>query len=340
LKPLRYKLNTSLRQWLPWQNARVQRVYEAWSDKRHADGLSTTLAHRNVYILPTKAGFVYAALLLVLLIGSINYQLNLGYLLTFMLAGVGAMSMHITHNNLRGLTLALAPPEPTFAASPGRLKLVLTALKAHRYGISLWCAGELLPVQTDVEPGAPSQVTLSFPCPTRGLYPVPRITLETRFPLGLWRAWSHWRPTATLGAQILVYPTPESPAKPLPSAKPVAMGGEASAHRQSVGGEFDGVRAYRAGDALKRLVWKKYAKSDELVSRDDMALVQSMLVLDFADAGALDTEARLSRLTAWVLACERSDLPFTLQLPTNRVECDHSTTHTHVALRELSLYKQ
>ena len=51
-----------LRQLLPWQNARVQRYYEAWADKRHSDGLSTTLEHRNVYILPTQAGFVYAGL--------------------------------------------------------------------------------------------------------------------------------------------------------------------------------------------------------------------------------------------------------------------------------------
>ena len=329
-----------LRQLLPWQNARVQRYYEAWADRRHSDGLSTTLEHRNVYILPTQAGFVYAGLLLTLLVSSINYQLNLGYLLTFMLSGVGVMSMHITHNNLRGVVLALAPPEPTYEGSAGRLKLVLTAPKKHRFGISLWCAGELLPVATDVEPGAPSSVTLSFPCLTRGLHAVPRISLETRFPLGLWRAWSHWRPSAAMGARIMVYPKPESPAKPLPNAAPAASGGDASAHRQSVGGEFDGVRAYRAGDTLKRLVWKKYAKSDELVSRDDMALVKSMLVLDFNDAGGADTELRLSRLTAWVLACERQDLPFTLQLPQGRVECDHSQTHTHAALHELALYKQ
>ncbi len=41
------------------------------------------LTQRNVYILPTGPGWMLALTLLVLLIASINFQLNLGYLLTF-----------------------------------------------------------------------------------------------------------------------------------------------------------------------------------------------------------------------------------------------------------------
>lgn len=318
---------------------KLRRYFENWANKRHADGLTTTLAHRNVYILPSQAGFVYAALLLVLLIGSINYQLNLGYLLTFMLAGVGAMSMHITHNNLRQLTLALQIPEPTYAGSAARLQLVLTAAKNHRYGIAIWCAGESIAAQCDVEPGAPSLVDLTYPAPGRGLHPVPRITLETRFPLGLWRAWTYWQPSAAHGAQVLVYPQPEFPMRPLPTAQPVAKGGDASAHREAVGGEFDGVRAYRVGDALKRLVWKKYAKSDELVARDDMTTVKSMLILSLKQQGGIDTEAGLSRLTAWVQECERQDVPFELELTGTALACNHGPAHAHAALRLLALYK-
>ena len=59
--------------------------------------------------MPTRAGLVFALTLLVLLVASINYQLNLGYVLTFLLAGSGAVSMHMTHGTLRGLTLHLKP---------------------------------------------------------------------------------------------------------------------------------------------------------------------------------------------------------------------------------------
>jgi hypothetical protein len=47
------------------------------------------LGQRNIYILPTRAGFTFAGTLLVMLLAAINYQLNLGYALTFLLAGAG-----------------------------------------------------------------------------------------------------------------------------------------------------------------------------------------------------------------------------------------------------------
>jgi uncharacterized protein (DUF58 family) len=312
---------------------------ERWIDARHPDGLATTLEHRNVYILPTRAGLGYGALLLVLLVASINYQLNLGYLLTFILTGVGAMSMHLTHNNLRGLTLALQPPEPAHAGGAARVRLVVTGRKSHRYGIALWFERPETAAHIDVEPGAPSICDLSVPVARRGLHPLPRLSLESRFPLGLWRAWSYWRPSAAHGAQLLVYPKPEQPLRPLPTAIAVPAGGDALAHRQASAGEFDGVRPYRSGDQLKRIVWKKLARADELVSRDDMSTVKTMLVLDMAALGSLDDEARLSRLTSWVLQCERQDLPFELRLQGGyTLPCDHGHGHTLAALRALALW--
>ena len=68
------------------------------------------LGQRNIYILPTRAGLTFALTLIVMLLASINYQLNLCYALTFLLAGAGLVSMHVTHSNLRGLTLHLRPP--------------------------------------------------------------------------------------------------------------------------------------------------------------------------------------------------------------------------------------
>jgi hypothetical protein len=63
---------------------------------------TTLLTQRNVYILPTGAGWMLALTLLVLLVASINFQLNLGYLLTFLLAGSAVAGMHICHATLRG----------------------------------------------------------------------------------------------------------------------------------------------------------------------------------------------------------------------------------------------
>jgi uncharacterized protein (DUF58 family) len=315
-------------------NAKLSARWRAWIDSRHDHGLSTRLVQKNIYILPTRAGLLYAVLLIALLIGSINYQLNLGYLLTFMLAGVGVMSMHVTHGNLRGVTLAVQEPEPAFAGQQAKLRLTLTAPDKHRYGISVQCGASGHVSLVDIEPGVPTQHDIAVAAPKRGLHDLDRLTIQTRFPLGIWRAWTYWRPAL----QLLVYPAPEHPAPPLPELVAVPAGNRDAAHRQGTSGEFDGVRAYRAGDALKRVVWKKFAKADELVSRDDVALVKSMLVLDLADTPAASLELQLSRLTSWVLTCDKHDLPFELRLHSTVLPCGSGHTHKHAALKLLALY--
>ncbi len=78
----------------------------------------TQLSRRNVYILPTRAGWMLAATLAVLLIASINYQLNLGYLLTLPAGRCATVGMVVCHENLHGLSMHLLAPASLFA---GRL---------------------------------------------------------------------------------------------------------------------------------------------------------------------------------------------------------------------------
>src|SRR5437762_1050699 len=112
---------------------RVQR----WFQSRQPRTDTLQLTQRNVYILPTRAGVLFAITVFVLLLASINYQLNLGYVLTFLLAGSGVVSMHITHATLRGLTLHLRPVAPAFAGSPAVLDIVMTSPSSARFGIGL-----------------------------------------------------------------------------------------------------------------------------------------------------------------------------------------------------------
>ena len=58
-----------------------------WFENRLPRSDSWVLTQRNLYILPTKAGWGFCVTLLVMLLASVNYQLNLGYALTFLLGG-------------------------------------------------------------------------------------------------------------------------------------------------------------------------------------------------------------------------------------------------------------
>jgi uncharacterized protein (DUF58 family) len=277
---------------------------------------------------------MFASTLLVLLLASINYQLNLGFVLTFLLAGSGVVSMHVTHGTLRGLTLHLRPVAPAFAGSPAVLDVVMSSPTSQRFGVGLRLldAAASTLAWVNVPAGGQSIAHVSFVPKTRGLHEVPTLSVETRFPLGLFRAWTVWRPAA----RVLVYPAIESQAPALPAARPIAAG--ASTSRRTEGGEIEGVRAYRRGDPLKLVVWKKAAKADELVSRDTEQAQRYELWLDFAHAGSGGDgiEQRLSRLTAWVLQADKLALDYGLRLPAQQIAPSNGEAHKRRCLEVLA----
>ena len=314
-----------------------QRV-RGWWQLRHPVTDTWMLDQRNIYILPTRGGLAFGLTLVVMLFASINYQLNLGYVLTFLLAGAGLVSIHLTHGTLRGLTLRLRPPAPVFAGEAALLEVVMSNTGGARHGIGLrfqeqrieqrgaWC---------DVPALGQASAHLSVVPATRGWHALPTLVVETQFPFGLFRAWTHWRPAS----QVLAYPKPEQPTPALPPAQS-APGGAPQA-RAGQGGELDGVRAWRRSDGLRQVVWKKVARSGQLVSRDTVAENSRELWLDWhATLGAdrAGPEARLSRLAAWALAAERQGLSYGLRLPGQQLAPDRGEAHQRRLLRELALW--
>ena len=325
----------SLRQ--RWSPAR--RVRQWWHARLpRTDSLKLT--QRNVYIMPSRAGWALALTLCVLLVAAINYQLNLGYLLTFLLAGSAAAGMVVGHGNLRGLALHLLPPAGSFAGQPCRFDVVLhNTRRSTRWGIGLAVQGDAAATDwtwIDVPAQGSTTAQLAFTPLRRGLQSLPTITAATRYPLGTFRVWALWRAQT----QAWIYPAPEHNPPPLPAASADAGGRSAASTRH--GDEFDGVRAYRRGDALKLVVWKKAAQafatgSDQLVSRDRPLSQQHRLWLDAKATGLADPEARLSRLTAWVLAARQQDLTWGLRLPDGReIAPDQGPAHATLCLEALA----
>lgn len=322
---------TTLARLNPWSRWRA--AMRRWLEARLPRSDQLLLTQRNIYILPTRAGLMLGATVLLLLLASINYQLNLGYLLTFLLAGCALVGMHVGHATLRGLQLHLLPPEPQFLGSGSTLTLELASTrKTPRHAI----AASLLDTArqqafVDVPAGGRSQVHVAFAPARRGLHAIPTLTLETRFPMGAFRVWTLWRPAA----QVLVYPQPEAHPPPLPAGEPRAGG--AMARQAASTGEFDGVRAYRRGDPLKLVVWKKAAKAGELVSRDSQQAQRHELWLDPALAQLPDGEQRLARLCAWVLQADRLDLEYGLRVPGVELPPASGEAHKRRCLEALAL---
>jgi uncharacterized protein (DUF58 family) len=310
--------------------------WRAWWDVRRQPRESQTLNQRNIYIVPSRAGLMFCLVLLLLLVVSINYQLSLGFALTFLLAGSAAASMQMTHGSLRGLTLHIKPLVPAFAGDAAVLEMVVTNPGASRLGVGFGLDLGARPIPlayAEIAAQGQTSVQLSWLAPGRGLHGLPTVRAESRYPFGLFRAWTIWRPAG----QQWVYPRPESPTPPWPLVQ-AAQGDDKPAARSGAGTEFEGVRAYRRGDTLRQVVWKKAARTGEMISRETAGAVQRELWLQWAQAQGLDTEARLSRLAAWIIAADAAGHNWGLGLPGTELAPANGKPHRHAALQALAAW--
>ncbi|MDB5745862.1 MAG: hypothetical protein JWP72_710, partial [Massilia sp.] len=286
-----------------------------------------------------------------LLVGSINYNLGLGFALTFLALSCALVDMVLTWRNLAHLRLKPVRAAPVFAGQEAsfELQLVNTTTRA-RYAIwiDIASAADARDARHAVDVAAlgGTTVRLALPTETRGWLEAPRLTLSTRFPLGLFRAWSYWRPDL----QALVYPFPEEGAPPLPQN--TSAGGRVDGAGRAGEDDFAGVRPYRAGDPLRRLAWRQIARLDpldggQLVTKHFEGGARDELVLDLASLPPhLDLELRLSRMTRWVLDAEGRALPYAFRLggdahsATNPAQYAAASGAAHAAacLRALALY--
>lgn len=294
-----------------------------------------TLTQRNVYILPTSAGWMLGLTLLILLVASINYQLNLGYLLTFVLLGNVVVGVHLCHSTLRGMRLTARTMPSVHVGEAQAFDVELhNPSRRPRYSVDI----SIYDPQTeddwmhcDVPPHSDLPVQIRFIPTQRGWQPLPLLRLRTLYPLGTFRVWTVWRPAA----QVLIYPAAELHPPALPS--PQWLPGDADGPAQQASEEVDGVREYRRGDPLKRIVWRKAAKSDQWVSRDQAGASLAPLWLDWSLTGASDNEARISRLTAWVLQADTEGVDYGLRLPGLELPPSHGAVQRQRCLEALAL---
>jgi len=270
---------------------------------------SIVLVQRRVFILPTRYGLLYTGALLLMLTGSINYGLGLGFVLTFLLTGLGINSIVYTFRNLAQLKILPGRAPPVFAGDTAQFALTLENRSAlDRYSIGI-AQGRGAATYVDVP--ARGSVTAHVAAPTvkRGVLRPGRLTLFTIFPLGLCRAWAY----ADLDMQCLVYPRPEPAGVELPPAEPRENGG---LERGSGREDFSGLRSYHPGDPPRHIAWKAAARDQTLRLKQFSGGSAAELWFDWRQLpDDFGIEERLSRLARWVVDAHTAGLSFGLRLP-------------------------
>lgn len=314
---------------------RLRRQLDRWLFRLGTpDAAPIRLVQRRIYVLPTRAGLVFAVALVVMLIASINYALSLGYMLTFLLASIGITSIVHAFRNLLQLAITPGRTGPVFCGEHAEFRLLIDNARPERRPALRLRARDGL-AAFELAPGATTEVTLRCATTRRGEFPLGRTVLETTWPLGLIRAWSVFIPDAS----CIVYPAPEQPAPPLP-ADSAGDDGKGGAIR--IGDDdFAGFRPHQLGDSPRQLAWKVLARGGPLLTKQFATPQGGTRLLDWHELPAhLDDEARLSRLSAWVLAADHSGLPFELRLPGASLAAARGPGHVHACCRLLALHGQ
>lgn len=311
----------------------VQRLRQRAFRVAPADRAPVVLRHSRIYILPTRRGYAMIAMLLLMLLTSLNYALSLGLGVTFLLGGLVAAALLHTFRNLSGIEIEPLAASDTFAGGHIVFSLSLTGGAIDRRAITISANG--VTERAAVTAGGARTVTLAVPTQSRGRLPLGRVTLASTHPLGLWRGWAYVHFPLT----GVVYPAPEPSAPPLPGG---ADGIDPRAQGRGDEHDLAGLRDYQRGDPPQRVAWKAVARGAGWFSKafegtgggGPVALEWSRL------PPHLDTEHRLSRLAAWILAAERTTRPFALALPGTALPASSSREHRRAALTALALYPE
>ena len=312
-----------LQRWRQWLSG----LLSGWLSPRQADSPPLRLSQRRIYVLPTKAGIMYAITLMLMLIGSINYNLSLGYALTFLLAGLGIIAIVQSFRNLSGLQLAPARHTPGFAGGQVHFGIQLQSQRP-RAGLQLELAGGLTSTHHLVDQHT-AQLTL--PATQRGWQTMPRLTIRSSWPLGLIKAWSH----ARFNERCLIYPAP-SPQVPAWSA----TSGTGQRISLSEPDDFFGLRPHLSTDLLQHVAWKSSARLEEqLLSKQFATEKGESICFDLAHTPGATLEEKLSVLTRWVLDAHAARLNYGLRLGGQNLAPAAGSEHLHACLQALALYR-
>jgi len=324
---------------LPWWLSPEALVAEArrraqdWAERRQGlDPDPVTLHRRRVYIFPTRAGFLFGFSVAAMLLGAMNYNASLAFILAFGLASLGLVAMHHAHRTLEGLEVRAGRADPVFAGQVAHFGLTLrNAARTPRIGITLTLDQRNL-ARDDLAVEADARMVLAQPAPQRGWLTARRFGLHTTYPFGLFRAWAWIR----MDLRCLVYPAPAAPGT-RPPPRPADQG----AGRADESGleDFSGLREYRPGDAPRHIAWRVFARRDELAVKQFAGSTALARQLDFDALRGLDVEQRLSQLTRWVLDAHSDNESFALQLPGVIISFGQGAAHRDRCLEALALFQ-
>jgi len=287
------------------------------------------LVYRHIFVLPTKFGWGFGVMLIFMALGGLNFNNNMALLLVFLLATIAQLTTLIAYRNLSGLKIDSVNSEPVFCGENAHFR-VFVSNENERQRFAIQAGFRRAQDCKDFKLNSYDSFLLQRPTIKRGWLEMPSFRLETRFPLGLFKAWSWIFPQT----RCLVYPAPARKAPALPKTGH----GQSGRATRGDGDEIHGLRKYQPGDSIQRVAWRASARHDKLYSLEMETPREDACELDWDILKGSDVETRLSILTAWVIAADHKQLSYSLILPDTAIPVGKGDSHRSRCLESLALY--
>jgi len=310
-----------------------RRYFQQWIASRIDRRTETQFNQRRIYIVPSKAGLGLLLLFSITILLGINFQNNLVFMVAFWLLAMLTINILFTYRNLSGLTLRAIHAEPCFAGEKALFWFEITEHQGReRPSIHVgWEQQDAVVI--NLKAHETLRISLSHGTQARGWLIPERLTVITRFPTGLARAWGYFLPDV----KAIVYPKPQL--LPDGSAQTGADPNQSKGREIPRGShDFSGIRSYRSGDSMKQIHWPQFAKTGHLASREFVDYEQAAQWLDWTHWQGQSDERVLAHFTARVIGFHRDNTPWGMQIPDQRFEMDVGEAHRVQTLTALALY--
>lgn len=312
---------------------------KSWLLKRVVHQDSALLSSKSIYILPTREGIIFAVLILIILAAAINFNNSLVFFFTFLLAGIGLVSMHMTQKNLLGLQFSIAHVKPVFCYQTISLPLCISQLspdkslieKLSNYSIAVQFSDSLSAELVDIPYNDKTILHLSHATIQRGPFELSPISISSCYPLGLFRAWANIQ----LNCDAIVYPNPAPPFSHKPQS---GSDSEGQGEKGRGFDDFSGFKTYQPGESLKHIHWKAYAREQGLLSKTFSGANNHEYWLNWNELSG-DIEQRLSQLCRLIIDAETQGDRYGLVLPHKTINISQGEAHQHQCLKALAMYQ-
>lgn len=220
----------------------------------------------------TTYGSIFTGLTLVIGLAALNTGQNLLYLILSVMLAMMLLSMVLSRNNLRSLSVVRHYPMEVYAGevAHGTVEIINRKHFSNSYSIGIQDVviaadhanrpeGMEFKTYTLLAPSRePVHAPIRIIVPRRGLYTIHHMRFSSRFPFGFFERVMRLESDG----KILAYPH----LLPLRNLLPLMprMAGQRETSQRGHAGGFYGIRAYTPGDPARSVHWKQSAKGQGL----------------------------------------------------------------------------